>query len=65
MFQITHDNQFVYSLMRVTELTKSVIKEESIEDLMFLWANKTAIPYLKWMSQFRTDNIDWYLKDLS
>ena len=47
MFQITHDRNLVYSLIKVTEIKTSSLKEETIEELMFLWANKTAIPYMK------------------
>ena len=47
MFQIAHDNCFVYSIINVIGLTKPIFKgEQPIEDLMFIWANQTAIPYL-------------------
>ena len=46
MFQITHDKHLVYSLIKITEI-KVKLEEETIEELMFLWANKTAIPYMK------------------
>ncbi len=63
MFQITHNKTLVYSQILVAHPTRKVIGEESIEDLMFLWANKTAIPYLKWIENFKTDNTIWYLKE--
>ena len=48
MFQITLDKDLVYSLIKVTKLTKPLLQgEQPIEDLMFLWANKTALPYIK------------------
>jgi len=53
MFQITHDRNLVYSLIKVTEIKTSSLKEETIEDLMFLWANKTALPYIKWLWNFK------------
>ena len=46
MFQIIHDQYLVYSLIKVTEI-KVKLEEETIEELMFLWANKTALPYMK------------------
>ena len=46
MFQIAHDNCLVYSLIKITEI-KVKLKDETIEELMFLWANKTAIPYME------------------
>ena len=52
MFQITHNGRFVYSLIKVTKLTKPFFKDETlVRDLMFLWANQTAIPYLNEMFQ--------------
>ena len=48
MFQIIHDKYLVYSLIEVTKLTRPILKgRQPIEDLMFLWANKTALPYMK------------------
>jgi hypothetical protein len=48
MFRIVHDKHLVYSLIKVTKLTKPLLKgEQPIEDLMFLWANKTALPYIR------------------
>ncbi|KKM26819.1 hypothetical protein LCGC14_1580930 [marine sediment metagenome] len=48
MFQITHDKHLVYSVIKVTKLTRPIFQEEQpIEDLMFLWANKTVLPYIK------------------
>ena len=52
MFQITHDRNLVYSLIKITEI-KTKLEEETIEDLMFLWANKTALPYIKWLWNFK------------
>ena len=50
MFPITHDKHLVYSLIKVTKLTEPLLqKEQPIEDLMFLWANTTAIPYIKYL----------------
>ena len=50
MFEIAHDNCFVYSIIEVSGLSKPLFKgEQPIEDLMFLWANKTAIPYLEYL----------------
>ena len=46
MFQITHDRNLVYSLIKITEI-KAKLEEETIEELMFLWANQTALPYMK------------------
>ncbi len=54
MFEIAHDNCFVYSIINVIGLTKPIFKgEQPIEDLMFIWANQTAIPYLNhlWLKQ--------------
>ena len=45
MFAIAHDGLFVYSIITVTEM-KGSLKDETIEELMFIWANGTAIPYL-------------------
>ena len=64
MFQIAHDNCFIYSIINIKGLTKPIFKgEQPIEDLMFIWANQTAIPYLNWMSMFTTDDTVWYLKE--
>ena len=52
MFQITHDRNLVYSLIKITEI-KAKLEEETIEELMFLWANKTALPYIKWLWNFK------------
>ena len=52
MFQIAHDGLFVYSLIEITEI-KDFLKEETIEELMFIWANQTAIPYLNYLWNFR------------
>ncbi len=52
MFQITHDRNLVYSLIKITEI-KVKLEEETIEELMFLWANKTAIPYIEWLWNFK------------
>ena len=52
MLQITHDKHLVYSLLKITEI-KTKLEEETIEDLMFLWANKTALPYIKWLWKFK------------
>ena len=50
MFQIIHDKHLVYSVIKVTKLTKPIFKEDDlIENLMFLWVNKTALPYIKWL----------------
>ncbi len=47
MFPITHGKHLVYSLIKVTKLTRPLLQgEQPIEDLMFLWANETAIPYV-------------------
>lgn len=62
MFEIAHDGLFVYSIITITEI-KGSLKEETIEELMFLWANQTAIPYIKHLQQFVTDNTVWYLKE--
>lgn len=62
MFTIAHDNQFVYSIIEVKNIKTRNWFDKSIEDLMFLWANQTAIPYLNWMKQFITDDTVWYLK---
>ena len=48
MFVIAHDGLFVYSIITVTEI-KGSLKDETIEELMFIWANQTAIPYLNWL----------------
>ena len=61
MFQITHNKTQVYSLITVTH-TRKVISEESIDGLMWIWANKTAIPYITHLKRFLTDNTIWYLK---
>ena len=54
MFQITHDRNLVYSLIKVTKLTRPILKgRQPVEDLMFLWANKTALPYIKWLWNFK------------
>ena len=53
MFQITHDGLFVYSLIEIREIKGPSLKEETIEELMFLWANKTALPYIKWLWNFK------------
>ena len=50
MFQIDHDEKLVYSLILVTHSAKQ-IKEESIEDLMWVWSNKTAVPYISAMEE--------------
>ena len=64
MFQIIHDKHLVYSLIKVSKLTRPLLQgEQPIEDLMFLWANKTAIPYIKHLWNFRTDNSYWFLKE--
>ena len=48
MFKINHDKTFVYSLIQVRDLTRPILqREEPIESLMFLWANKTAIPHIE------------------
>lgn len=48
MFRIVHDKHLVYSLIKVSELKKPLLQgEQPLEDLMFLWANKTAIPYIE------------------
>ena len=50
MFQIIHDKHLVYSVIKVTKLTRPIFQENDlIENLMFLWANKTALPYIKWL----------------
>ncbi len=50
MFTIAHDKHLVYSLIKVKELTKPLFKEEELlEDLMFIWANSTAIPYIEYL----------------
>ena len=54
MFSIIHDRYLVYSLIKVTKLTRPIFKgRQPIEDLMFLWANKTALPYIKWLWNFK------------
>ena len=56
MFQIIHDKHLVYSLIKVRELKKPLFQgEQPIEDLMFLWANQTAIPYIKYL-WYRPEN---------
>ncbi len=70
MFQIAHDGLFVYSLIEIREIKGPSLKEETIEELMFLWANKTAIPYIEFVTinhlqtikMFKPDDITWYLK---
>ena len=58
MFPITHDKHLVYSLIKVRKLTRPLLQgEQLIRDLMLLWANETAIPYLNWMTMFKTDDI--------
>jgi len=48
MFQIIHDKHLVYSVIKVTKLTRPIFQENDlIENLMFLWANKTVLPYIK------------------
>ena len=48
MFQIIHDKHLVYSVIKVTKLTRPIFQENDlIENLMFLWANKTVLPYLR------------------
>ena len=46
MFEIAHDNQFVYSLITVRDIISKNWFDKNIEDLMYLWSNQTAIPYL-------------------
>jgi len=46
MFQIAHDETFVYSLIKISEI-KNSLKEETIHELMFIWANGTALPHIK------------------
>ena len=62
MFVIAHDGLFVYSIITVTEI-KGSLKDETIEELMFIWANQTAIPYLRNLARFKTDDVVWYLKE--
>ena len=63
MFSIISHDRKVYSLIKVTELTKPVFSEEGvIEELIFLWANKTAIPFIKHLERFITDDVDWVIK---
>lgn len=54
MFQIIHDRYLVYSLIKVTKLTRPILQgEQPIEDLMFLWANRTALPYIEYLWNFK------------
>ena len=46
MFSIKHDKNFVYSVITVSELTEPITKGDTLEKLMYIWANWTAIPYL-------------------
>ena len=59
MFAISHDGLFVYSLIEITEI-KDFLKEETIEELMFIWANQTVIPYLN--NLFRDEVSYWMQK---
>ena len=63
MFTVTHNKNFVYSLITVTELTEPITKGNTLQELMYIWANETAIPYLNWSQQFLTSDTVWYLKD--
>ena len=50
MFTITHDQTLVYLLILVKKLKRPIFQgEQPIKDLMFLWANQTAIPYIKYL----------------
>ena len=53
MFHIAHDNCFAYSIITVREIKSKNWFDNIVEDLMFLWANETAIPYLNhlWLKQ--------------
>ena len=62
MFSIKHDKNFVYSVITVTELTEPITKGNTLEELMYIWANGTAIPYIKHLAYFKTDDVVWYLK---
>ena len=54
MFQIIHDKHLVYSVIKVTKLTRPIFQENDlIENLMFLWANETALPYIDWLWNFK------------
>ena len=56
MFSIISHKRKVYSIIRVTELTKPVFSEEGvIEELMWLWANKSAISYIEHLWRVKTD----------
>ena len=62
MFTVTHDKDFVYSIITVTELTDPITKGNTLQELMYIWANETAIPYLNWFQKFLTSDTVWYLK---
>jgi len=61
MFLIHHNKHIVYSLIKIRKV-KLPINENLIRQLMFIWANETAIPYIEWMRRFKTDETKWYLK---
>ena len=62
MFSITHDKNFVYSVITVSELTQPITKGNTLQELMYVWANMTAIPFIEHLARFKTDDVVWYLK---
>jgi len=59
MFLINHDKDFVYSTINVTH--KNRIDDKLTEQLMWIWANETAIPYIEHLWRFKTDTTKWYI----
>ena len=49
MFSIKHDKNFVYSVITVSELTEPITKGNTLEKLMYIWANGTAIPFITFL----------------
>ena len=63
MFTVAYDKNFVYSTIMVSELTQPITKGNTLQELMYIWANVTAIPYIKHLAFFKPDDVVWYLKD--
>ena len=49
MFSIKHDKNFVYSVITVSELTEPITEGSTLEELMYIWANHTAIPFIRFL----------------